>query len=146
MLRPLLASILTVSLCSIAASQVRERTVAHYGSSCGPTLKMEVEPSGSTHHVFLNVKGAKSDSRLIMLIAADRTDLPLRLFFLNTKQDCRLLLVPIFIQQHNPDASGNFSFDRSIGSLWRGTAHAQFLELQATGTVLATNGATLISK
>jgi len=144
MLRPLLASILAVSLCSTASSQL-VRTVTHYGNGCGPTLTATVQAKGNTHYVSLNLTGAESDSKLVLMIAAQKTNLPLSWFFAKTDPACRLLLVPIFIQQHNPDSSGNFTYGHSVPAEWKGTAYAQFLEFQSDGTVLATNGAAVTS-
>lgn len=144
MLRPLLASILAVSLCSTASSQLK-RSAAPYGSSCGPTLTATVQAKGNTHYVSLSFKGAKSDSKLVMMVAAEKTGLPLSWFFTKTDPTCRLLLVPIFVQQHNPDSSGNYTYGHSLPAEWRGTAYAQFLEFQADGTVLATNGVSVTS-
>lgn len=146
MLRTLLATLVAFGACSVASAQTLERTVTHYGTSCGPTLTATVQPNGNTHRVSLAVKGAKADSKLIMMIAVDKIDLPLSTFFLKTKPNCHLLLVPIFIQQHNPNAGGEFTFARAVPSDWVGTGHAQFLEFQADGTVLATNGASITSK
>lgn len=145
MFRPLLTSILAVAICSTASAQVLKRTASHYGTACGPTLTATIQPKGNTHQVSLTLKGAKSDSKLIVMIAANKTDLPLSLIFLKTQANCRLLLVPIFIQQKNPSSTGTFTFSHSVPSDWLGIGHAQFLEFQSDGTVLATNGATVTS-
>lgn len=147
MFRPLLAPVVLFSICCTASAQSYKCAVEHYGKSCGPKLTATCEPNGNTYFASLVVTGAKPDSKLIMAIGAEKTNYAMSLFFPGkTLANCRLLVVPVFIQQHNPDANGNYTFGRALPATPFGTGHAQFVELQANGTVLATNGASIIAK
>ncbi|MHC4811539.1 MAG: hypothetical protein ACYTGW_05345 [Planctomycetota bacterium] len=134
-----------MSICSTASSQGYRCKVEDYGSSCGPTLTAACKPTGNTYRASLSVEDAKPDSKLIMMIGVQKTNLPLSWIFLETQASCHLLLLPVFIQQHNPNAAGKYTFARALPANSLGTGHAQFLELQSNGTVLATNGASIIA-
>jgi hypothetical protein len=143
MFRPLLTSILVMAVCSTASAQSYQCKTSDYGGSCGPSLKATCTPNGNTHRVSLTVKDANPGSNLILMVGVQKAGIPLSWIFLNTKTNCDLLLLPIFIQQHKPNSAGHYTMSRAVPSNWVGTGHVQFLEFQPSGKVLATNGATI---
>ena len=141
-MRTLLPLLLGAALASPLAAQRYTCTTSSYGKSCGPVLTMTATPNGNTHRIAAKVSNAKPGGRLIFMVGAMPIDVPLGAI-LPSSSSCRLLVAPVFLQQHVADAAGTYVYERSLPSTAPGTGYVQFLEVRGTAAdevVLATNG------
>ncbi len=149
MMRNVLTTCLLAAAVSVpVAAQKQTCTVTSFGKGCGPILTGSVTPTGNTNRVTMTMTKAAPNARLLLMVGGATANIGLQPFF-GGPADCKLLLVPIFFQQHVTDSNGTYSSARSVGA-FIGTAHAQFAELvvRPSGNVhfLTTNVVTLTCK
>ena len=126
-----------LALGSTAAAQTF--TVTPYGPSCGPIATGTVTPNGNTYRFAFTVSNALPNTAVMNIVGVNETAIPI-----NFGVPCLLLTEIAFMQVHQTDSTGSYTWSHALALTFCGFARIQFAEISFaannTLVVKASNG------
>ncbi len=99
-------------------------TVTPYGPSCGPIATGTVTPEGNTHRFEFTVSNALPNTSVMNFVGVNAIAVPI-----NFGVPCLLLTEIVFMQIHQTDSTGSYTWSHALPSTFCGFARIQFAEI-----------------